>query len=156
MQAHSLEQVDKGGVVLDIFQIDRQLTQLASLSSFSHSSIQKNPNLPSSRAEILKALYSSLSPTEASFLTQIILKDLRPLLYPCKEAHYTAALKNQKSNSVTCLDVVDVLKVWDPTLNALSRWRVVSSFEVALSNDDDGLVFVGNPLQVRGPPASWP
>jgi hypothetical protein len=142
-----LKQASNQHVGLGIPQVDRLLTQLASLSPFSHSSIQRSPNLPSSRVEILKILYSSLSPTEALFLTQIILKDLRPVLYPSKETHYTAALKHQKSNSVVYLDVVDALKVWDPTLNALSRWRVVSSFEVALSNDDRGHMFVGNPLQ---------
>ena len=139
-------------VGLSVLQVDRLLTQLASLSPFSHSSIQRNSNLPSSRAEILKILYSSLSPTEASFITQVILKDLRPVLYPSKETHYTAALKHQKSNSVIYLDVVDALKVWDPTLDALSRWRVVSSFEVALSSDDHGRMYVGNPLQVSKRP----
>ena len=147
------KQASRRSVDLDILQIDRLLTQLASFSPFSHASIQRNSDLPSSRIELLKALYSSLSPTEASFLTQIILKDLRPVLYPSKETHYTAALKHQKSNSVTYLDVIDALRVWDPTLNALSRWRVVSSFEVALSNDNGGLVCVGNPLQVSGLPS---
>lgn len=148
--AHWFGQVTEGSVGLGILQVDGLLTQLASLSSFSHPTIQTNPNLPSSRAEIIKALYSSLSPTEASFLTQIILKDLRPVLYPSKETHYTAALKGQKSNSVTPLGVVDALRAWDPTLDALSRWRVVSSFEIALSNNDGGLMSFGNPLQVSG------
>lgn len=147
-RAQRSEQASKGSFGLDIIQIDGLLTQLASFSSFSHSSVQKNPGLPNSRVEILKTLYSSLSPTEASFLTQIILKDLRPVLYPSKEMHYTAALKHQKSNSVVYLDVVDALKVWDPTLNVLSKWRVVSSFEVAMSGGNRGLTFVGNPLQV--------
>lgn len=144
-----MEQTSNQQTSLDILQVDRLLTQLASFSSFSNSSVQQDPNLPSSRNETLKILYSSLSPTEASFLTQIILKDLRPVLYPSKETHYTAALKNQKNNSIVHLDVVDALKAWDPTLNALSRWRVVSSFEVALLSDDRDLVTVGNPLQVR-------
>ena len=144
-----LKQMSDQHAGLDILQVDRLLTQLASFSSSSHSKIQRDPNLPISRAETLKTLYSSLLPTEASFLTQIILKDLRPVLYPSNETHYTAAL-NKKSNSVVHLDVVDALKVWDPTLNALSRWRVVSSFEAALSNGDRDLVIVGNPLQVRG------
>lgn len=134
-----------------MLQVDKLLTQLASFSSFSHPNIKKDQNLPSSRVETLKSLYSSLSPTEASFLTQIILKDLRPVLYPSKEMHYTAALKNQKSNSIAQLDVVDALKVWDPTSTALSRWRVVSSFEVALSIGDHDLVSIGNPLQVGEP-----
>jgi len=155
MPTQWLEQASKGSVGLDVLQIDRLLTQLASFSPFSHSSIQRNPDLPSSRFELLKTLYSSLSPAEASFLTQIILKDLRPVLYPSKETHYTAALKHQKSNSVAYLAVIDALRVWDPTLNALLRWRVVSSFEVVLSNDDGGLVCVGNPLQVSGLPALW-
>jgi DNA ligase-4 len=84
-------------------------------------------------------------------LTQIILKDLRPVLYPSNETHYTAAL-NEKSNSVAHLGVADALKVWDPTLDALSRWRVVPSFEIALSGDDRDLGTVGNPLQVREKP----
>jgi DNA ligase-4 len=150
-----LKQANSGHVGLDILQVDRLLTQLASLSPFSHSSIQKNPSLPNSRVEILKILYSSLSPAEASFLTQIILKDLRPVLYPSRETHYTAALKHQKSNGVVYLNVVDALKVWDPTLNALSRWQIVSSFEVALSNDDCGRIFVGNPLQVSERSKTW-
>jgi len=143
-----LKQASNQHVGFGILQVDRLLTQLASLSPFSHSSIKRNPNLPGSRIEILKTLYSPLSPTEASFLTQIILKDIRPVLYPSKESHYTAALKHQKSNSVAYLNVADALKVWDPTFNALSRWRVVSSFEAALSNGDRGTVYVGNPLQV--------
>jgi DNA ligase-4 len=155
MSTQWLEQASKGSVSPDLLRIDRLLTQLASFSPFSHSSIQRDPNLPCSRVEVLGSLYSSLSPTEASFLTQIILKDLRPVLYPSKEMHYTAALKHQKSNSVTYLDVIDALRAWDPTLNALSRWRVVSSFEVALSNDGGSLVCVGNPLQVSGLPVLW-
>jgi len=143
-----LKQESNRHVGLGVLQVDRLLTQLASLSPFSHSSVQRDPNLPSSRIEILKILYSSLSPAEASFLTQIILKDLRPILYPSKETHYTAALKHQKSNSVAPLNVADALKAWDPTLHSLSRWRVVSSFEVALSSGDHGIMCVGNPLQV--------
>ena len=143
-----MKQASNQDVGLSILQVDKLLTQLASLSPFSHSSVLRNPDLPSSRIEILKILYSPLSPAEASFLTQIILKDLRPVLYPSKETHYTAALKHQKSNSVAYLNGVDALKVWDPTLNALSRWRVVSSFEVALSSSDPGIMCLGNPLQV--------
>ena len=150
-----MKQANDQRVSPDVLQVDRLLTQLASLSPFSHSSVQRNLDLQNSRTEVLKTLYSSLSPTEASFLTQIILKDLRPVLYPSKETHYTAALKHQKSNSIVYLDVVDALKVWDPTLNVLSRWRVVSSFEVALSNGDSSLVRVGNPLQVSEQSASW-
>ena len=149
-----MKQANDQRVSPDVLQVDRLLTQLASLSPFSHSSVQRNLDLPNSRTEVLKTLYSFLSPTEASFLTQIILKDLRPVLYPSKETHYTAALKHQKSSSIVYLDVVDALKVWDPTLNVLSRWRVVSSFEVALSNGDSSLVRVGNPLQVSEQSAS--
>ena len=149
-----MKQAGNQHVGLGVLQVDELLTQLASLSPFSHSSIRRNQSLPSSRAEILKILYSSLSPTEALFLTQIILKDLRPVLYPSRETHYTAALKHQKSNSVVYPDVVGALKVWDPTLNALSRWRVVSSFEVALSSGNHDRMYVGNPLQVSERPVS--
>ena len=87
------------------------------------------------------------SPTEASFLTQIILNDLRPALCPSKEAHYTAAPKRQKSNSITYLNMADAMGVWGPILSVFSRWQVVPGFEVALSNDHD-LMYVRNPLRV--------
>ena len=101
------EQDSKGDASLDKLQVDRLLTQLASFSPFSHPSIQRNPNLPSSRVEVLEPLYLSFSPIKASFLTQMILKGFRLALYPTKETHYIAAPKNQKSNLVAYLDVID-------------------------------------------------
>ena len=43
---------------------------------------------------------------------------------------------------------IDALKTWNPSLNVLSRWRALSSFEIALSGDDRDLAFVRNPPQV--------
>ena len=103
-----LEQESKRDVSLNVLQVDKLLTQLASFFPFSHLSVQRNPNLPSSGIEVLKSLYSSSSPTEGSFSTQIILKDLRPALYPAEETHYTATLKNRKINSAAYLDVINV------------------------------------------------
>ena len=50
-------------------------------------------------------------------MTQIILKDLRPLLYPLPRSasHYTAALLQYKSNAVAMLTKEGAMHAWDPT-----------------------------------------
>jgi DNA ligase 4 len=137
---------------LTIHEVNSLLDQLASLSRFSHDSIRagakRSPGPICSRSKILRRLFSSISPVEASFLTQIILKDLRPILYPVVETHYTAALQKWKSNAVVMLTVPDALKAWDPSCELLKKWKLVSCFEEALNYNEDYSICVFTPLQV--------
>lgn len=57
-------------------------------------------------------------------MTQIILKDLRPLLYPLSEIHYTAALRNFNSASVKMLTKEDAMNAWDSSGRMLAIYRV--------------------------------
>ena len=82
-------------------------------------SLRQRTNLPTIWTEKLETLNSSLL-TEASFSTRIILEYLRPVLYASNRSHYTAAL-NKKNESVVHLNVVDALKIWDPTLKCALR-----------------------------------
>lgn len=137
---------------MSIHDVDSLLDQLASLSAFSHESVRKNikssSDPPRTKAGILRTLYSAMSALDASFLTQIILKDLRPLLYPSPATHYTAALKQFNSNSTTLLTVHDALRAWDSSLGLLNRWRTMSRFEEALLSDKETKVRIFAPLQV--------
>ncbi|GBE86340.1 predicted protein [Sparassis crispa] len=92
---------------ISITEVDALLTELATTCAFSASTVRQSSTSspPGSRESILRALYTAVTPGEASVLTQIILKDLRPLLYPIPEdaGHYTAALLHYNSNSITQL-----------------------------------------------------
>lgn len=54
-----------------------------------------------------------MSPYEAALLTQIILKDLRPLLYPQLETNTTTALKNYNTKAVKTLMKENAMRAWD-------------------------------------------
>jgi DNA ligase-4 len=101
---------------LSIAEVDNLLEELASHSGYSDISVRANARATRRpKSTIIRALYRSLSPLDASFLTQIILKDLRPLLYPLADTHYTVALKSFNSVAVTHLS-----KVWLDIYDLLS------------------------------------
>ncbi|RDB20889.1 DNA ligase [Hypsizygus marmoreus] len=102
---------------LSIEQVDTLLDELASLSGYSHVSVRKKypHGTRRRRLSILKDLFCTLSPIDASFLTQIILKDLQPILYPLQEMHYTASLIDFNSASVKMLTIYHAMELWDPS-----------------------------------------
>ncbi|KAG6839641.1 hypothetical protein C0991_000589 [Blastosporella zonata] len=95
---------------LSISQVEDLLDELASTSGYTHYSIHKK------------------YPQDAGFLAQIILKDLRPIMYPLRETHYAASLLEQNTASVMMLSKEDAMNVWDPSKWMLSSYRVKSTF----------------------------
>lgn len=143
---------------LSISQVDDLLDELASNSGFSHQSIRNvYPNrVRRGRLSLLKALFRPLSPMDASFLTQIILKDLRPVLYPLHVHHYSSALLDFNTTSVHMLTKEHAMKVWDPSCWMLKAYRVRStideaaaSFELPPHQREPNIPRVGIPVQVR-------
>ena len=121
---------------LSIAEINSLLDELASISAFSEYSI-RNMHSTSSihrpRQAILRDLYRSMPALDASYLTQIILKDLRPLLFPLSETHYTAALKNYNTKSVASFTKEDAMSVWDPSGYFLKTFKVRACLREAAS-----------------------
>ncbi|KAK7061121.1 hypothetical protein VNI00_000857 [Paramarasmius palmivorus] len=115
---------------LNIHDIDALLDELASKSRYSDGSVRNRipPRKRRKREDVLKDLFRPLCPFDAACLAQIILKDLRPLMYPLseKQLHYSAALKI-KSNSIKELTIYDVMKIWDPTFSMLKIHHVCYS-----------------------------
>lgn len=110
------------------------LDELASTSEYSAFSLRSNNPTPRTPRTILRQLYRSLSPSDASFVTQIILKDLRPLLYPLPSDHYTSALTSYNSNSAQPLSVEDAMRIWDVSGQLLKAYRlkpVIDSVTIA-------------------------
>lgn len=121
-------------VCVTLHQVDALLTELASRCKFSESSVRASFSAaapPRSRKAILTTLYTSLTPAECAVVTQIILKDLRPLLRPIprEAAHYTAALLQYKSNAVSPLTKEAAMHAWDPS----GRLRMIYKTRADLS-----------------------
>lgn len=149
--------------------MDTLLTELASKCAFSASAIRcktskqntGDASSSGSRARILRRLYLPLSPAEADVVTQIILKDLRPLLYPLpgEAAHYRAALMDFNSRSVAPLTKEGAMHAWDPSGRMLALYGVRASLDDASDsyeniphgegrNDESFLPQVGLPIMV--------
>lgn len=79
---------------------------------------------------------------DASVLTQIILKDLRPLLYPLSEWHYSTALTKLNSASVKMLTKEHAMNAWDPSKAMLRFYRVRCDI-------DQAAAFVDQPEHLR-------
>ncbi|KAJ7918946.1 DNA ligase N terminus-domain-containing protein [Mycena leptocephala] len=139
---------------LSIAEVDNLLEELASHSGYSDISVRANARATRRpKSTIIRALYRSLSPLDASFLTQIILKDLRPLLYPLADTHYTVALKSFNSVAVTHLSKEDAMKAWDPSRQMLNIYRVRSGLDDAAAAFDAGIngavmPQIGTPIEI--------
>jgi DNA ligase-4 len=102
--------------------------------------------------DILQELYGSLEANQAAVITQIILKDLNPILYPIGIINTT---RNLLSNdpAPAKLSLMQCLAAWDPHLPRI--YRIHSSFEEAfefLENKDELSIVpkVGVPIMVSG------
>ena len=147
-------------VCVTLQQVDALLTELASKCAYSDSSVHASfVGAPQrrSREAILTTLYTSLTPAECAVVTQIILKDLRPLLYPIPTdaTHYTAALLQYKSNAVTTLTKEAAMHAWDPSGRLSVIYRTRANLEEATRTYDrlqpgDAMPdpVVGTPIQV--------
>ena len=114
MQTH-----DPGRLTLN--RADELLTELARHCIFSD--VPKTQMAWRPQKAIIHDLYCHLSPIEAGFMTQIILKDLKPMLYPLSVLNTPQALKKYNTNSVHMLTIYEVMQEWDPEMNRLYRNR---------------------------------
>ncbi|KAF8513409.1 hypothetical protein BU17DRAFT_31851, partial [Hysterangium stoloniferum] len=138
--------------------VDQLLDELASLSDYSNL-LNNSEKSCRNRTAILKDLYHSLDPVEAKFMTQIILKDLRPVLYPLAETHTTKALLHYKSNATHMLTKWEVMRAWHPSMCNIYRARadldeaaqqveVLSPVQQGNSPSDPFLPTLGIPIEV--------
>lgn len=127
-----------------IDELDELLNELASKSAYSHKSIRSQfpKNRPGTRATILRTLFRSLCAHDASVLTQIILKDLRPLLYPLTDFHYTAALTHFNTASVRMLTLQHAMTAWDPSGLFLRSYRMRACV-------DEAAAFASQPSRIK-------
>lgn len=94
-------------------EVDRLLVELASHSGFSADAIRHVVNMKKRTVkDILAQLFYDMPAFEAAILTQIILKDIRPILYPLAATGVTASLLDYKSNAVRMLSIRDAMWDW--------------------------------------------
>lgn len=116
---------------LTMSEVDSLLMELASSCAYTDANIRSSVHHARPKRAIIQALYSNLCPISAGFLTQIILRDLRPLLYPLDETHYSASLLQYNSMSVTMITKEDAMRAWDPSGRMLKAYRLKASFDAA-------------------------
>jgi DNA ligase-4 len=141
---------------LTIAEVDNLLDELASTCPFSDTTLRARIK-PAARSKlaVLRTLYDTLPATDAQFLTQIILKDLRPVLYPVPAPHYTAALKQFNASSVQILTKEDAMRAWDESGGMLKVYRVRSDLDEASRAFENGeacgglMPIIGTPIEAR-------
>lgn len=119
------------------------LDELASTSAFSdktlHADHSQSP--PRSRSAILRSLFESLPALDAAYLTQIILKDLRPILYAFPVASASRALLEYNTNSKSVLTKEQFMKTWDPSGSMLKMYQTRANItEAALCFEAGGAI----------------
>lgn len=119
------------------------LDELASTSAFSDKTFHADCSLspPRSKSSILKSLFESLPALDAAYLTQIILKDLRPILYAPPVASTSRALLEYNTNSKSVLTKEQFMKTWDPSGSMLKMYRTRANItEAALCFEAGGAI----------------
>ncbi|KAI0642398.1 hypothetical protein C8Q79DRAFT_251688 [Trametes meyenii] len=142
---------------LSLNDVDALLSELAATSPFSATADSSSSASRRSREAILTELYTSLSPFEGAVVTQIILKDLRPLLYPIppSASHYTSALIQYKSNAVAMLTKEAAVHAWDPSgrmsiiyKNRAKLEDAARAYEICAKGDELPQPVVGTQIQI--------
>lgn len=133
-----------------IHDINALLEELADHSRFTQSAKERSDESRRPQIVVLRDLYRTATPEEASLITQIILKDLRPIVSPLKTVHTTSNLLERKHTDPP-LTVWQAMKIWHPMLPSL--YRVYASipdvFNILESGTDPQLEpIVGIPVQV--------
>ncbi|KAG9037569.1 hypothetical protein FRB95_005151 [Tulasnella sp. JGI-2019a] len=147
----------ESGADISLERIDELLDELAQHSSFSNLELELTRAQPRSRPTIVRELYTSLTPFGAACMTQIILKDLRPLLYPVAPTRSTINLMHFKSNAIHELTHYEAMSVWDCGMPRIYKNR--SSLDVAAGVVDDlshGTIVVDPFVPTLGTPIEIP
>ncbi|KAG1831225.1 DNA ligase/mRNA capping enzyme [Suillus variegatus] len=119
------------------------LDELASTSAFSDKTLHAVHSLspPRSKSAILRSLFESLPALDAAYLTQIILKDLRPILYAPPVASTSRALLDYNTNSKSVLTKEQFMKTWDPSGSMLKMYKKRANItEAALCFEAGGAI----------------
>ncbi|KAG2122138.1 DNA ligase/mRNA capping enzyme [Suillus clintonianus] len=124
------------------------LDELASTSAFSDKTLHVAHSLSPQRSKhaILRSLFESLPALDAAYLTQIILKDLRPILYAPPVASTSRALLEYNTNSKSVLTKEQFMKIWDPSGSMLKMYRARANMtEAALCFEAGGAILHPRP-----------
>ncbi|KAG1746672.1 DNA ligase/mRNA capping enzyme [Suillus paluster] len=124
-------------------EINVLLDELASTSVFSDKALHAAHSLSPQRSKsaILRSLYESLPVLDAAYLTQIILKDLRPILYAPPVTSTSRVLLDYNTNSKPMLTKEDFMRTWDPSGSMLKMYRARANMtEAALGFEAGGAI----------------
>ncbi|KAG8894802.1 hypothetical protein FRC00_008421, partial [Tulasnella sp. 408] len=122
------------GKEISLREIDHLLDELAAHSPFSDVGVASSALPPRPRRQIMADLYRTLTPQGAACMTQIILKDLRPLLYPMPSSRTTSNLLHYNANALHELTIHEAMQIWDPRM--LKIYRIRTTVDAAADSFD--------------------
>ena len=118
---------------LTLREVDAFLDELAAMSPFSDEAVkQRSPPEHRKRVHVIRSVYSRLNPDAAAFLTEIILKDLIPILYRVPaDTHWEEAILKYNTRSFYVLTKDDTMWEWDRSGSLWNAYRQRASIEEA-------------------------
>jgi DNA ligase-4 len=124
-----------------VLQVDELLDELASWSKYTYRPLRNAyaTRTRSSVQQVMADLFENTTPFEAAVLVQVVLKDLRPLIYPLATTDTFASLVNFKSNAIKPLELHQAIKLWDPSGVMERALSARSSIEAASDVLESGL-----------------
>jgi DNA ligase-4 len=113
--------------------MDSLLDELSMGSDFTCSSLRNTLHHQNRRSvrQILVALLEGTTPFEAAVIVQVILKDLRPLIYPIASNGTRSSLLDFKSNAIKPLEVTEAVWAWDPSGTFKRAYAVRATLDAA-------------------------
>lgn len=112
-QTMSLQQISS---LLDELASHCEYTSEGIRSAFPHQSRR-------SRQNILRELFNNMTPHQANYLSQIILRDMSPLLYPIASSSLDAQLQSDLPSHTPSLDLNAALDSWHWALPRIFKFR---------------------------------
>ena len=137
---------DRQGPGISIHRVDELLDELASHSGFSQMSQQPfhKRTEPRPQRAILREMYTQVTPHEAAFLTQIILQDLRPVLYPLPIVNTTWNLLYPGPKDKRCeLGLYHTMRSWHVEMPRV--YRLCASLDQAARAIESGPPYPTSP-----------
>ncbi|KAM0787656.1 hypothetical protein ACM66B_003720 [Microbotryomycetes sp. NB124-2] len=128
---------------LTLGRVDELLDELASRSSFSAKSVFLGLQRTTRRSLgcILADLLDPLTPRQVSILTQILLRDLHPILYPLPTQQGEVALQRYNTTAHEVIELYHTMREWHEDMPAY--YRVCSDLDLAALAVEDAIRFNG-------------
>ncbi len=126
---------------LSLKEIDAFLDELAAMSGFSAEHVREKQadKEHRKRVHVVRDVFGKLEPEAAGFLTEIILKDLKPILYRVPEGtNIVDSLRKYNTRSFSELTKAQAMLAWDKSGRMLRHYKRQATIDQACKAWEEG------------------